>query len=162
MAMSYLLSIPNPSTRTISPISVLSMNALCLLSMLFLLTSRLTRLSMRGMSMRLLPVTVASRQSHSMRTAKTPVHPDGTPHCPIGLRMIPTLDSAHPNGYRALRYRCPLLFPEVMGETCEHEQFKKGPGCKKDINDEAGGRARVPLGSHPPTLPCRLHTTHLL
>ena len=53
-------------------------------------------------------------------------------------------------GYRAQRYRCPLLFPEATGQTCEHEQFKKGPGCKKDINDEAGGRARLLMDrTHP-------------
>jgi len=40
-------------------------------------------------------------------------------------------------------YRCPLLFPEANGQTCEYEQFKKGKGCMKDINDEAGGRARL-------------------
>ncbi len=69
--------------------------------------------------------------------------PDGTPRCPIGLRMHPTFHYAHTNGYRALRYRCPLLFPQATGETCEHEQFLKGKGCQKEINDEPGGRARL-------------------
>src|SRR5581483_3918229 len=54
--------------------------------------------------------------------------PDGTPLCPIGLRMHPIFHYAHTNGYRALRYRCPLLFPNEIGQTCEHEQFKKGKG----------------------------------
>jgi hypothetical protein len=69
--------------------------------------------------------------------------PDGTPRCPIGLRMTPTFHYAHTNGYRALRYRCPLLVPQATGETCEHEQFLKGKGCQKEINDEPGGRARL-------------------
>jgi hypothetical protein len=69
--------------------------------------------------------------------------PDGTPRCPIGLRMHPTFRYAHTNGYRAQRYRCPLLFPQACGQTCDHEQFKKGKGCQKDLNDEAGGRARL-------------------
>src|SRR5207237_4977760 len=42
-------------------------------------------------------------------------------------------------GYHALRYRCPLLFPQRTGETCEHEQFQKDKGCVKDINIEKGG-----------------------
>jgi len=74
---------------------------------------------------------------------KTTFDPDGVPLCPIGLRMHPTFRYAHPYGYSAQRYRCPLLFPEATGQTCEHEQFKKGKGWKIDINDEPGGRARV-------------------
>lgn len=57
--------------------------------------------------------------------------------------MHPTYRYAHPNGYHAQRYRCPLLLPQATGQTCDHEQFLKGCGCKKDINDEAGGRARI-------------------
>jgi hypothetical protein len=74
---------------------------------------------------------------------KTTFEPDGTPLCPKGLRMYPTFHYAHTNGYRALRYRCPLLLPHATGQTCDHEQFLKGKGCQKEINDEAGGRARV-------------------
>ncbi len=74
---------------------------------------------------------------------KTTFEPDGVPLCPIGLRMHPTFRYAHTYGYAAQRYRCPLLFPSATGQTCEHEQFKKGRGCQKDINDEPGGRARV-------------------
>jgi hypothetical protein len=48
--------------------------------------------------------------------------PDGVPCCPMGLRMQPTYQFQHTNGYRAQRYRCPLLFPESTGQTCEHEQ----------------------------------------
>jgi hypothetical protein len=75
--------------------------------------------------------------------SKTIFDPDGTPHCPIGLRMIPTFHYAHTNGYRALRYRCPLLFPHATGQTCVHAQFLKEKGCQKEINDEPGGRARL-------------------
>lgn len=75
--------------------------------------------------------------------SKTIFDPDGVPLCPIGLRMSPTFTFLHTNGYQALRYRCPLLFPHPTAQTCEHEQFKKGKGCQKDLNDEPGGRARV-------------------
>jgi hypothetical protein len=70
---------------------------------------------------------------------------DGTPRCPIGLRMVPTFTYAHPYGYRARRYRCPLLHPTPTGKTCDHEQFKKGKGCQKDGNDELGEVMRVVL-----------------
>jgi len=82
--------------------------------------------------------------------SKTIFQSDGTPLCPIGLPMHPTFHYAHPNGYRALRYRCPLLFHLATDQTCEHEQFKKGKGCMKDINDEPGGRARLLMDrTHP-------------
>jgi hypothetical protein len=71
--------------------------------------------------------------------------PHGTPLCPMGLRMQPTYPFDHTNGYRAQRYRCPLLVPEPTGATCQHEQFLKGKGCVKDINIERGGLARVTL-----------------
>jgi len=70
---------------------------------------------------------------------------DGTPRCPIGLRMHPTYQFQHTKGYRAQRYRCPLLFPARSGETCQHAQFAKGKGCVKDINLEAGGLQRITL-----------------
>lgn len=70
---------------------------------------------------------------------------DGTPRCPMGLRMSPTYQFQHTNGYRAQRYRCPLLFPQATGQSCDHEQFRKGKGCVKDINIEAGGLMRVTL-----------------
>jgi Transposase DDE domain len=75
---------------------------------------------------------------------------DGTPRCPIGLRMHPTYQFRHTNGYRAQRYRCPLLYPEPTGQTCDHEQFHKGKGCVKDINLEAGGLMRVTLNRESP------------
>jgi hypothetical protein len=70
---------------------------------------------------------------------------DGTPLCEKGLRMHPTIQFNHTNGYRAQRFVCPLLYPEANGETCDHEQFKKGKGCRKDPNFEAGGIMRVTL-----------------
>ena len=76
--------------------------------------------------------------------------PDGTPLCPIGLRMHPTYQFQHTKGYRAQRYRCPLLFPEPTGQTCDHEQFRKEKGCVKDINVEAGGLMRVTLDRESP------------
>ena len=70
---------------------------------------------------------------------------DGVPLCPIKLRMQPTYQFDHTNGYRAQRYRCPLLFPEKTGATCQHEQFLKEKGCVKDVNVERGGQARLTL-----------------
>jgi hypothetical protein len=79
--------------------------------------------------------------------SKTPVArlPDGTPRCPIGLPMHPTIQFNHTYGYRAQRFQCPLLFPEQTGATCTHEQFAKGKGCVKDVNWELGGIQRVTL-----------------
>jgi len=70
---------------------------------------------------------------------------DGVPICEKGLRMHPTIQFQHTNGYRAQRFVCPLLYPHATGETCDHEQFKKGKGCRKDPNWEAGGIMRVTL-----------------
>ena len=70
---------------------------------------------------------------------------DGTPCCPVGLPMHPTIQFNHTSGYRAQRFQCPLLFPENTGQTCEHEQFAKGKGCVKDVNWELGGIQRVTL-----------------
>jgi hypothetical protein len=71
--------------------------------------------------------------------------PDGTPLCAKGLRMTPAFCYDHPYGYRARRFRCPLLFPEPTGQQCDHEQFTKGKGCHKDPNWEPGGLQRVLL-----------------
>jgi hypothetical protein len=76
--------------------------------------------------------------------------PDGMPLCPIGLRMHPTYQFQHTNGFRAQRYRCPLLYPTPTGQTCDHEQFRKHKGCVKDINLEAGGLMRVTLDRESP------------
>lgn len=74
-----------------------------------------------------------------------PLEEDGTPLCPIGLRMQPGTRFLHTRGYRAQRFRCPLLFPEKTGQSCEHEQFAKGKGCVKDINQEKGWLMRARL-----------------
>jgi hypothetical protein len=68
---------------------------------------------------------------------------DGIPICPHGIQMQPTFQFQHTNGYRAQRFRCPLLVPQPVGEFCEHPQFAKGCGCVKDINWELGGKMRV-------------------
>jgi hypothetical protein len=70
---------------------------------------------------------------------------DGTPVCPKALPMHPTYAFEHTRGYRAQRFRCPLLFPQATGACCDHEQFRKGKGCVKDINLERGGQMRVQL-----------------
>jgi hypothetical protein len=79
-----------------------------------------------------------------------PRDPDGVPRCPKGLRMHPTYQFAHTNGYRAQRFRCPFLKPEPTGQCCDHEQFTKGQGCVKDINIEKGGQMRVTLDRSSP------------
>lgn len=70
---------------------------------------------------------------------------DGTPLCPVGLPMHPTVSFHHTNGFHAQRFQCPLLFPEPTDQTCVHEQFAKGKGCVKDLNWEPGGIQRVTL-----------------
>src|SRR5256885_4072777 len=69
---------------------------------------------------------------------------DGTPICEKGLRMHPSFEFNHPNGYRAKRFVCPLLFPQANGESCENPLFLK-KGCHKDPNWETGGIMRVTL-----------------
>lgn len=76
--------------------------------------------------------------------------PDGVPHCARGLRMSPNTRYQHSHGYQAQRYRCPLLYPKRTEQTCDHEQFRKGPGCIKDLNDEEGGQMRVLLNRMAP------------
>jgi hypothetical protein len=85
----------------------------------------------------------------SQRT-KTIFDVDMVPLCPIGLRMHPAFDYDHTYGYRARRYRCPLLFPRATGESCTHDQFAKGKGCIKDINIELGGQMRLSLDRESP------------
>lgn len=79
-----------------------------------------------------------------------PRDPDGTPYCSKGLRMHPTYQFWHTNGFRAQRFRCPLLVPERTGEVCDHDQFAKGRGCVKDPNWEKGGLMRVLLDRESP------------
>ncbi len=81
---------------------------------------------------------------------EVPRDPDGTPYCWAGLRMTPTYQFQHTNGYRAQRFRCPLLFPQPTGQTCEHAQFAKAKGCVKDPNWEKGGLMRVLLDRQSP------------
>jgi hypothetical protein len=76
---------------------------------------------------------------------------DGAHRCARGLRMFASSQFNHTNGYRAQRFRCPLLYPEPTGQTCEHEQFLKEKGCVKDINIELGGLQRVLLDRTSPT-----------
>src|SRR6266699_495161 len=100
--------------------------------------------------------TVAHRQGigaiplNSHGHEEVPLDPDGTPRCSVGLRMHPTYQFSHTNGYRAQRFRCPLLFPQPNGQSCEHEQFTKGKGCVKDLNWEAGAQMRVTLDRQGP------------
>src|SRR5713226_9602346 len=81
---------------------------------------------------------------------EVPRDPDGTPRCSKGLRMTPTFQFQHTNGFRAQRFRCPLLFPERTGEVCDHAQFTKGKGCVKDPNWEKGGLMRALLDRDSP------------
>ena len=77
---------------------------------------------------------------------RTRFDPDQVPLCPKGLRMHPTYQFDHPNGYRAQIYRCPLLFPEPQAQaTCDHKQFSAAQGCVKHINIEPGGLQRISL-----------------
>ncbi|HVB59973.1 MAG TPA: transposase [Ktedonobacteraceae bacterium] len=76
--------------------------------------------------------------------------PDGTPLCAVGLRMIPQFPFAHTNGYTAVRFRCPLLFPQSRAFTCQQPQFASGRGCVKDVNWEKGGLMRVLLNRDSP------------
>ncbi len=95
--------------------------------------------------------TVAHRQGIAAIPLNTHGHeevprdPDGTPRCSVGLRMTPTFQFQHTHGFRAQRFRCPLLFPEPTGATCSHAQFVKGKGCVKDPNWEKGGLMRALL-----------------
>jgi len=81
---------------------------------------------------------------------EVPRDPDGTPRCWAGLRMHPTFPFQHTNGFRAQRFRCPLLFPTRTGQTCKHAQFVKGKGCVKDPNWEKGGLMRALLDRDSP------------
>jgi hypothetical protein len=75
---------------------------------------------------------------------------DGVPLCAKGLRMHPTYQFSHTYGYLSQRFRCPLLFPQASGQTCDHPQFLKEKGCVKDLNWELGGQMRVTLDRDSP------------
>jgi hypothetical protein len=57
--------------------------------------------------------------------------PDGVPVCSLGQRMHPSFQFAHSYGYRAQRFRCPLLHPTPTSTFCDHPQFAKGKGVSK-------------------------------
>jgi hypothetical protein len=76
--------------------------------------------------------------------------PDGVPLCAAGLRMIPQFSFEHSNGYTAMRFRCPLLYPEPRQFICRQPQFAQGRGCVKDLNWEQGGLMRVLLDRDSP------------
>lgn len=69
----------------------------------------------------------------------------GHPICSRDREMVGSYEFAHPNGYRAQIFRCPLLHPQPTGDSCAHEQFSKGRGCVKYVNMEVGGQQRVVL-----------------
>ena len=71
--------------------------------------------------------------------------PGGFHLCPRELEMAPSYEYNHPKGYRAQLLRCPLLFPAMSSQTCDHPQFAKGVGCTKHTNIEAGGWMRVQI-----------------
>lgn len=68
----------------------------------------------------------------------------GHPLCARGYAMAPTRVFRHQDGYRAQRYRCPLLVPQPTGAGCDHVRFAAG-GCRKAVNLEAGGQLRLTL-----------------
>jgi Transposase DDE domain len=72
----------------------------------------------------------------------------GFPICPRGLSMHAGAISLEAGGFHTLRLQCPLLFPRPTGQTCDHEQFAKGPGCIKQLNIELGGLLRLRLDRH--------------
>jgi hypothetical protein len=68
----------------------------------------------------------------------------GHPCCDQGHSMTPTSQFHHADGYRAQRYRCPLLRPTPTGATCPDARFVSG-GCHKVVNLEVGGQLRLAL-----------------
>jgi hypothetical protein len=69
----------------------------------------------------------------------------GFPLCPRARRMYTAYQGQDPDGFRVQELQCPLLRPRPTGETCDHAQFAKGPGCKKHVNLELGGFQRLQL-----------------
>jgi hypothetical protein len=76
---------------------------------------------------------------------KPQLGPQGIHLCPQGREMSPLYEYDHTDGYRAQELRCPLLTPQVLEQSCDHEQFLKGVGCVKYINITPGGKMRVAL-----------------
>jgi hypothetical protein len=83
--------------------------------------------------------------AHNRRGPAPPRDEAGHPICARDRSMTPTTQFVHEDGFRAQRYRCPLLWPQRTGATCDHAQFAKGPGCTKYTNIEPGGRLRAEL-----------------
>src|SRR5712692_9991831 len=109
-------------------------------------------LTTTGTSMRRWLTAMASRPSRStaMVTKKflaTPMAPHVAPKARL---LHPTFQFQHTNGFRAQRFRRPLLFPEPTGETCDHAQFSKARGCVKDPNWEKDGLMRALLDRSSP------------
>jgi hypothetical protein len=75
---------------------------------------------------------------------------DGVPFCSKGLRMAQSFQFNHTRGSSSQRFLCPLLFPRATGACCDHEQFKQGPGCRKELKWELGGQMRVQLDGNGP------------
>lgn len=72
----------------------------------------------------------------------------GWPVCPRGLSMHLGSVSLEAGGFHTQRLQCPLLFPQPTGQTCDQEQFAKGSGCIKQVNNELGGLMRLSLDRH--------------
>lgn len=72
----------------------------------------------------------------------------GWPVCPRGLSMSAGSIALEAGGFHTQRLHCPLLIPQPTGQTCDHAQFAKGPGCIKQLNIEPGGRMRLSLDRH--------------
>lgn len=85
---------------------------------------------------------------HGHTDAKRDV--DAVPFSRKGLRMVSSFQFVHTCGYRAQRFCCPLLAKSESAQTCDHPQFLKGIGCRKDGNWELGGRMRVMLDRSDP------------
>src|SRR5215469_5148909 len=103
--------------------------------------------STTGLSRRRSLTETVSPLSHSigMGTTRCLAIPMGRPEALASLRMSPSYPFQHTNGFRAQRFRCPLLFPTRTDQTCAHAQFAKGKGCVKDPNWEKGGLMRALL-----------------
>jgi hypothetical protein len=63
---------------------------------------------------------------------------DGTPLCPLGLRMHPTYQFQHTNGFRAQRYRCPLLHPTPTGQSVPMSSFASTKVVSKTATKKPG------------------------
>ncbi len=67
------------------------------------------------------------------------------PLCERRYLIHPTYQFSHTYGYCSQLFLCPLLFPAVTGQNCDHAQFPKVKSCVKDLNWERGAQMRVTL-----------------